>query len=74
MEDFWNVFRTGPRRLPTNAEYDEVLKRALEQAGHAADEASELVKLAQEARKAYGYFDGPGGLLPEIPGRMPLPR
>jgi len=76
LEDFWTLFRTGSRRFtrPSNAEYDEVLQKALENAGHAADEASELVKLAREARKSYGYFDGQGGLLPEIPGRMPLPR
>jgi hypothetical protein len=75
LEDFWSLFRTGPRRFtrPTNAEYDEVLQTALEQAGHAADDASELVRLAREARKAYSYFDG-GGLTPEVPGRMPLPR
>ena len=73
LEEFWNGFR-GTGRGPTNAQYHEALQTALEQAGHATDEASELVKLAQEARKAYGYFDGVGGLPPEIPGRMPLPR
>ena len=76
LEDFWEVFRTGARRgqNPSNGEYDAILKKALEAAGQASDEADELVKLAREARRAFRYFDGPGGLPPEVPARMPLAR
>lgn len=54
--------------------YDEALKRALENAGHASDEIDGLVKLAREAGRTFGYFGEAGGLSPEVPNRMPLPR
>jgi hypothetical protein len=73
MEDFWNRFR-GTGHGPTHAEYDEALQNPLEHAGQASDEAMEPVKLAQEARRTYGYFDGAYGLIPKVPDRMPLPR
>jgi RHS repeat-associated protein len=73
LEVFWKTFRAGPRKgmAPTNAEYDTALETALKAAGKTVDEAKELVDLAREARHAYGYHDGMGGLLPTIPNPIP---
>ena len=46
------------------------LRKALEVAGHSVDEVEDLVKLSEESRKFYKYYDGPGGLPPRVPNPL----
>ena len=74
LEAFWKAFRKNGSRfgdLPTNAEYDAAMRKALETAGETPENIETLAKLAGEARKFFGYFDGPGGFLPDIPNPIP---
>jgi len=71
LENFWSAFRAGgPRygQVPTNAEYGAAMRQALTAAGQAADD---LARLAEQERRALGYFDGPGGLAPVVPAPIP---
>jgi hypothetical protein len=69
LESFWDLYRPGGARFggrPTNAEYGQALKRALEVSGKSPDEADWLVKLALEGRKRFGLQET--DLVPRIPG------
>ena len=74
LESFWKQFRQGGPRyrdLVKNSEYDAAMRKALEAAGETAENVDTLAKLAEESRKGFGYHDGPGGLLPEVPNAIP---
>lgn len=78
-ERFWEQFRVGGARFngprPTNAEFDQVVREGLSRVGVLADEVDELASLAKDHRVFHGYFDGPGGLPPQVPNRVPgIPR
>ena len=74
LETFWNQFRRNGARfrdVPKNAEYDTAMRRALEAAGETSENIEPFAKLAEESRRAFGYFDGPGGVAPEVPNPIP---
>ena len=76
LEEFWSAFRRGGTRsgeTPTNAEYSSALRNALAET-KASGAAEDLVRLAEKSRAASGYHDGPGGLLPEVPGPLPMAK
>ncbi len=73
LEAFFNQYRAGGSRFggrPTNAQYDAAMRKALDAVGVLPDEIDVLANLAERSRRYWGYFDGPGGKLPELPGRM----
>ncbi len=74
MEAFFDQFRPGgplDYRGPTNHEYDAALRKAMDRVGLLPDEIDVLSVLAQKSRRYWGYFDGPGGKQPVVPGRVP---
>ena len=74
LEDFWQGFRDSRFGGPSNAQYDDALREALEATDLPAGAIDDLVNLARESRRAAGYFDGPGGLTPVVPGPIPMPK
>jgi len=71
LEDFWDQFRDdGPRKgeLPTNAEYDTALRRALKEAGFDEAEVQRLGDKARQQRLDYGLKDL--DKVPNRPGRF----
>lgn len=75
LERFWRQFREYGSRygdIPTNAEDDQAMRDALRATRRFADhEIDELASLAAESRKAWGFFDGPGGRHPDVPNVIP---
>jgi RHS repeat-associated protein len=71
LEQFWRTCRASGRKTVTNAEYDQVMRRALTEAGFPPEEVNALAKLAEESRLAFKYHDGVGGLQPVVPNPIP---
>lgn len=77
LEAFWRQFRKGGQFEgvpPTNAGYDAAMRSGLNKIGLLSDEVDALVELAEKSRRHWKYFDGPGGLPPELPNPIPTIR
>ena len=75
LEGFWNQYRRGGASFgssPTNAQYGQALRQALEAAGLSPAEAAELAAQAARQRAAFGLLDD--AFVPRIPGRLPQRR
>jgi hypothetical protein len=75
LEGFWNQYRRGGASFgssPTNAQYGQALRQALEAAGLSPAEAAELAVQAAHQRAAFGLLDD--AFVPRIPGRFPQRR
>jgi hypothetical protein len=83
IEKYWSQFRGGGANFgkpPSNQGYLQALREALSSvkvAGTGAPKYNQQqvdawVKFAEEEQRGYGYFDGPGGQAPKIPGPMNL--
>jgi hypothetical protein len=77
------LYRKGGAKFnqaPSNKEYLTVLRQALQNVKDGSTgmqrftqkQIDAMVELAEKEQKGYGYFDGPGGFAPEIPGSMNL--
>jgi hypothetical protein len=72
LEKFWNQFRKGGSNAgtkPTNAQYDDALREALEGSGLSGHEAAKVAAEAARQRASYGL--DPSDLVPRVPGRLP---
>ncbi|MBZ5523866.1 MAG: hypothetical protein LAP21_16650, partial [Acidobacteriia bacterium] len=71
LEDFWDQFRDdGPRKddMPTNAEYDAALRRALEAAGLDPEMVTRAADQARQQRLDFGLKDE--AEVPRLPERF----
>jgi hypothetical protein len=71
MNRFFQQFRRGGRfegQRPTNQQVREAMREGYEATGRFLDDQiDELLEFAEKEQRAHGYFDGPGGVPPEIP-------
>jgi RHS repeat-associated protein len=74
LERFWQTFRDNPFLKPTNGGYNEALRHALAETDVNPAAIDDLVRLAEKTRAVAGYFDGPNGLPPVVPGALPMPK
>jgi len=71
LESFWDKYRKGGSlygKSPTNAEYGQAVKKALEDAGYSAAQAESLAAEAAAQRATYGLKES--AAVPRIPGKI----
>ena len=79
LEQFWDQFRRTDK-IPTNKQYLTALRSGLSSIVDGStklkkftdDEVNAMVDFAEQEQIGYGYFDGPGGMPPRVPGSMNL--